>query len=465
MSAVRQWVGGFIIVAGTVTIAPRVMAQQEGTTPDSVPLAARVDELEQQIRVLKRLRELETDSIANAAKTRQSVTANGKDGFSIKSADGKYVLKLRGYAQADGRFFGGDDAKAVANTLFLRRARPIVEATVGKYFGFRIMPDFAQGQTVLFDAYGDVNLTPAFAFRLGKFKPPVGLERLQSATDIVFAERGLPTNLVPNRDIGLQVGGDVDSGLVNYAVGVFNGVADLGNGDGDANDSKDLDARIFLQPVKTGSLKGLGIGIAGTIGTEQGGLSGTTLSSGLPSYRSPSQQTVFRYRVDAVAPLNSVLASGSRKRLVPQGYFYSGPFGVQGEYALSRQEVRLGPSAAELTHKAWQASGNFFLTGEKAGFRSPTPKKPFDLQEKGYGALELVARYGELDVDDDAFPIFASATSSITKEKSAGVGLNWYLNKQIKVAVNYEHTTFDGGAADGNRKSEDFFVTRFQHAF
>ena len=76
-----------------------------------------------------------------------------------------------------------------------------------------------------------------------------------------------------------------------------------------------------------------------------------------------------------------------------------------------------------------------------------------------------MARYGELDVDDDAFPIFASPTSSITKEKSAGVGLNWYLNKQIKVAVNYEHTTFDGGAADGNRKSEDFFVTRFQHAF
>jgi len=152
MSAVRQWVSGFIIVAGTAAVAPRVVAQQEGTTPDSVPLAARVDELEQQIRVLKRLRELEADSITAAAKDKASVTASGKDGFSIKSADGKYVLKLRGYAQADGRFFGGDEAKAVANTFFLRRARPIIEATVGKYFGFRIMPDFAQGQTVLFDA-------------------------------------------------------------------------------------------------------------------------------------------------------------------------------------------------------------------------------------------------------------------------------------------------------------------------
>jgi phosphate-selective porin OprO and OprP len=466
MSAVRQWVSGFIIVAGTAAAAPRVMAQQEGTTPDSVPLAARVDELEQQIRVLKRLRELEADSIATAAKTKQTATANGKDGFSIKSADGKYAIKFRGYAQVDGRGFGGDEAKTVSNTIFLRRARPIIEATIGKYWSARIMPDFAQGQTVLFDAYWEGNFVPAFGFRVGKFKPPVGLERLQSATDIVFAERGLPTNLVPNRDIGLQIGGDVDSGLVAYAVGVFNGVADLGNGDGDFNDSKDLDARIFIQPVKTGSLKGLGFGIAGTTGVDQGGVTSTGLTSGLPAgYRSPGQQTVFRYRVDAVTPVNSVIADGRRNRLVPQGYLYAGRFGVQGEYAISQQDVRLGPNTATLTHKAWQASGNFFLTGEKAGYRSPTPKKPFDLQEKGYGAFELVARYGELDLDDDAFPIFASASSSVTKEKAAGVGLNWYLNKQIKIAVNYEHTTFDGGAADGDRKSEDFFVTRFQHAF
>jgi phosphate-selective porin OprO/OprP len=465
MSAVRQWVSGFIIVAGTAVAAPRVMAQQEGTTPDSVPLAGRVDDLEQQIRVLKRLRELEADSIANAAKTKQSATANGKDGFSIKSADGKYGVKIRGYSQVDGRFYGGDEAKALSNSFFLRRARPIVEATVGKYFSARLMPDFAQGQTVLYDAYWEGNFVPAFSVRVGKFKPPVGLERLQSATDIEFAERGLPTNLVPNRDIGLQIGGDVDSGLVSYAVGVFNGVADLGNGDADGNDSKDLDARIFIQPVKTGSLKGLGLGIAGTTGVEQGGVLATGLVSGLPAYRSPGQQTVFRYRADAAVPVNSVIADGRRSRLVPQGYLYTGPLGVLGEYAISRQEVRLGPNTATLTHKAWQASGNLFLTGEKAGFRSPTPKKPFDLQEKGFGALELVARYGELDLDDDAFPVFASASSSVTKEKSAGVGLNWYLNKQIKVAVNYEHTTFDGGAADGDRRSEDFFLTRFQHAF
>ena len=54
----------------------------------------------------------------------------------------------------------------------------------------------------------------------------------------------------------------------------------------------------------------------------------------------------------------------------------------------------------------------------------------------------------------------------MSKEKALGLGVNWYLTKQVKVSVNYEHTTFEGGAADGaDRLSEDFVVTRFQHSF
>jgi phosphate-selective porin OprO and OprP len=77
----------------------------------------------------------------------------------------------------------------------------------------------------------------------------------------------------------------------------------------------------------------------------------------------------------------------------------------------------------------------------------------------------LAARYGELDIDDDAFPVFANPTSAASKAKGLGLGVNWHLNKQIKVLVSYEHTTFEGGGATGDRASEDFVVTRFQHSF
>ena len=166
-----------------------------------------------------------------------------------------------------------------------------------------------------------------------------------------------------------------------------------------------------------------------------------------------------------VAPENSVIAEGRRSRVSPHAYLGLGSLGVLGEYIISSQEVRRGATTAKLNHKAWQASAGYFLTGEQAGFRSPTPKKPFDLKEGHFGALEIAARYGELDLDDDAFPTFANPASAVTKAKAVGVGVNWHLNKQIKVVVNYEHTTFEGGGADGDRASEDFVVTRFQHAF
>jgi phosphate-selective porin OprO and OprP len=467
MRAVRSWLSGIVLITAGVALPPQGMAQTQ-SQGDSAPrtLEERVDELDQQVRILQRLRELAAESLATAAKDRQSATANAKDGFSLKSADGKYTLKIRGYAQADGRFYPSDDSKAIANSYFLRRARPILEAAVGRYFEFRIMPDFAQGQTTLFDAYWDGKFVPAFTVRAGKFKPPVGFERLQSATDITFAERGLPTNLAPNRDVGLQLAGDISDGLFAYQVGLFDGVPDLGNGDADFNDSKDLAGRVFFQPIKRGTLKGLGFGVSGSTGNELGAPSTTApTATGLPAYRSPSQQTVFRYRSDAVVPANSVIADGRRNRVSPHAYLALGSLGVLGEYIVSTQEVRLGSAAAKLSHKAWQASAGYFLTGEQAGFRSPMPKKPFDLKEGGWGAFEIAARYGELDLDDNAFPVFANPSSAVSKEKAVGLGLNWYLTKQVKVSVNYEHTTFEGGAADGDRPSEDFVVTRFQHSF
>ena len=467
MRGVRHWLSGIVLITAGVALPPQGMAQTQ-SQGDSAPrtLEERVDELDQQVRILQRLRELAAESLATAAKDRQSATANAKDGFSLKSADGKYTLKIRGYAQADGRFYPSDDDKAIGNSFFLRRARPILEASVGRYFDFRIMPDFAQGQTTLFDAYWEGKFLPEFTVRAGKSKTPVGFERLQSATDISFAERGLPTNLAPNRDVGLSVGGDVSEGLFVYQVGVFDGVPDLGNGDADLTDSKDLAGRVFVQPFKRGTLKGVGFGISGSTGNELGTPSTTApTATGLPAYRSPSQQTVFRYRTDATTPANSVIANGRRNRVSPHAYLGLGSLGVLGEYIVSSQEVSLGNVTTKLSHKAWGASAGFFLTGEQAGFRSPMPKKPFDLKEGGFGAFELAARYGELDLDDDAFPLYANPSSAVTKEKAVGVGVNWYLTKQVKVSVNYEHTTFEGGAADGDRPSEDFVVTRFQHSF
>jgi len=449
MSTVR-WKAAMVWM-GLLGLTRPVAAQQDSATRrDSQPsLAEQVEVLDQKVRVLARLLELQRDSVAAAAKQQPKVTA-GKEGFVIRSADGDFQFRLRGLLQADGRAFPDGAPALGTSALFLRRARPITDLTAFKYFTVRLTPDFGQGKVVLFDAYLDFRLGTGLSFRTGKAKPQIGLERLQSASDIRFIERGLPTNLVPNRDVGFQAFGDLAGGRLSYAAGVFNGVPDLGNLDGDATNSKDLVGRLFAQPIK-----GLGFGIAGSSGIEHG----TVTAPSLAAYVTPGQQPMFRYR-------DSTIANGRRYRVTPQAYVYAGPLGLLGEYVVSSQVVTRGAAVGELKHTSWQVAGSWYVTSERASFTTVAPRRPFDPSAKGWGALEIGARYGELTIDDVAFPTFANTANAVRDARAWGVGVTWHFAWGVQLSANYEQTRFTGGAAaGGDRATEHFFVTRFQQSF
>ena len=433
-------------------------AQEQEAGPQT--LEEKVEELEQKIRIIERKDELEKEQAAEKAKTATNVTS-GRDGFSFRSADGAYQLKLRGYVQFDGRFFQDDEERPASDTFILRRVRPIFEGTVFKIFDFRIMPDFGGGTTVLQDAYLDARFSPKIKVRAGKFKPPVGLERLQSGTDILFVERALPTNLVPNRDLGVQLFGDLARGNVTWAAGVFNGVPDGGSGDLDSNDGKDYAARLFFQPflADNGPWKGLGFGVAASTGDQEG----TLTSTGLAGYRTPAQQTFFSYRSDGTAA-GTVIADGERFRVSPQGHLYKGPFGLLTEYAISRQEVRRADVAEELENTSFQVAASWVFGGEPS-FRAVSPKKPFDREARTWGAFEIKARYSTLEIDEDTFPVFANLASSAESAEAWAIGLNWYLNRNLRVYLDYERTEFEGGASSGDREDENILFSRFQIAF
>ena len=188
----------------------------------------------------------------------------------------------------------------------------------------------------------------------------------------------------------------------------------------------------------------------------------TEVSPGLPSYRSPGQNSFFSYRSDTTAV--AAVADGRRWRISPQAYWHIGPLGLLGEWIRSSQEVARGTTTATIGAKAWQAAGSFALTGENASYRGLSPKKP--VTAKGYGAFELVARYSELKVDDDVFPVFANPARSARRAKEWAVGFNWYPERRVKIAINYGQTSFEGGAAGGaDREDEKALLTRFQVAF
>jgi len=77
-----------------------------------------------------------------------------------------------------------------------------------------------------------------------------------------------------------------------------------------------------------------------------------------------------------------------------------------------------------------------------------------------------VARYGRLEVDQAAFPVFADPDASARRAAGWTAGVNWYLNSNLKLVVNYLHTGFEGGAAGGaDRADEKAVFTRLQVAF
>lgn len=391
------------------------------------------------------------DAPKAAAEPRPAVVkASEKDGFVIESADGNYRIRLTGYAQLDGRFYTGDDASLATDTFLLRRVRPVLQGTLAKRFDFYLNPDFGGGTATVQDAYLDVRFSGAARLRLGKMKPPVGLERLQSGARLTFQERALPTALVPNRDIGAQLHGELGGGRLGYALGVFNGVVDGGSADSDTGDAKDVAARIFLQPFRKAEkspLQGLGLGIAGSIGDQRGAL---------PSYRSGGQLVFFSYLVAAQA-------DGQRTRLAPQASLYSGRVGVLGEWTRSSQHVKAGTARARLASTAWQAAASCVLTGEPASSSGVRPRKPFDPGTGGWGAVELSARVNGLTADEDAFTLgFADATRSARKASAWAVGINWYLNRNVKLVGTYERTAFDGGARAGDRPTENALFLRAQ---
>lgn len=436
-----------------------LQALSRGTPEGGVD--ARLEALDQQIRVLARTIELEREQAAEAAREAPTVRA-GRDGFALRSADDAFQFRLRGYLHSDNRIYLQDRQQA-ADTVVLRRVRPIFEATLFRQFDFRVMPDFGGGTTVLQDAYLDARFHPLFRVRAGKFKSPVGFERLASATELLFVERALPTALAPNRDLGIAVHGDWRTGRVIYMGGVFNGVADGASLDSDDQDGKDVAGRLFLQPFSTSArawAKGIGFGVSGSYGIQRG----TVGAPNLPTMRTSGQLPFFRYRSNAT-DAGTVVADGRHARVSAHGAYYIGPAGLVVEHILSSQRVRRSASSIDVNNRAWQIGGSYVLTGEAASARGVTPARAFDRANGSWGAFELAARFSALDVDDDAFPFFANPASAARRANAWAIGTNWYLNPNVRITVDFERTMFKGGATSGNRAAENDILSRFQIAF
>ena len=379
-----------------------------------------------------------------------------RDGAWFTTPDGATQLHVHGYAQADDRMFSDTIHGEELDAFLFRRIRPLFEGTLVNAIDFRFMPDFGQSTYQIQEAYVELKSAKFAKLRVGKFKEPIGLEVLRSDRELTFAERSLASDLVPLRYIGAQVSGSILSESFSYAAGYFNGSSDGSNGPfSQWSHGNEAAARLFVRPFAASGVSALhqiGLGVAGSAGEQHGAIAGL---------KTMGQTTFFKYA-------STASAHGQHNRLAPQAYYYGGPLGLMGEYVISSQNVLNKGLTQRMGNQSWQVAGSVVLTGERNAYSGVRPRNATEHVHglRRFGALELALRFSQLRIDSNAFPRFANPATAPQSAKERAVGVNWYLNRYVKLETDYEHTGFRMASPTVvPLHSENVLLNRIQLAF
>lgn len=370
-------------------------------------------------------------------------------GFRIRAEPYDAEIRLSGLVQADGLFLPSDE-RDTNNRFEIRRSRVAIRGTIGERFGFRVEPQFFPGRVLMLDAYVDAELLgPELVLRAGRMKTPLGIEMLQPIHSLILPERGFTTELVPLRDLGAQLQGDLGDGVFEYRAGVFNGEPGGANDDrGNTDDNVDLYGRVFVQPLHHTSiapLRKLGLGIAGSWGLERG----SAQRPGLSRYQTVARSAVASY-------VDGVRADGVRWRINPQGWWYWGPLGVIGETVHETQRIGDGNGTELVQQFAWLAGVSVILTGENAAFGGVIPRRE-------WGAIELSGRITELHIDEAAVDRGFLPDGAATGGRELGASLSYWPNQVIRMMLAYDRTSFDQPRS-GAQPTEHAIFWRMQAA-
>jgi phosphate-selective porin OprO/OprP len=153
-------------------------------------------------------------------------------------------------------------------------------------------------------------------------------------------------------------------------------------------------------------------------------------------------------------------------------------FYLGGEYTYFRAD-RYNNTLHAFDHpdfSGWMVEGSWVLTGEPKGYAvnatnneiggygSPKVANPFSLDGESWGAWELVARYSFTSLDWNRQ---LSTGIAGGREGIADVGLNWYLNNEVKVQFHdsFVHVNKLNAAAGSTQVGQDLNIVGIRLQF
>ena len=327
---------------------------------------------------------------------------------------------------------------------------------------FKTEYDFAEGESSFKDVYLEMTDLPFVQnVRVGHYKEPFSMEELTSDNDISMMERSLPNVFAPSRNSGAMVHGaylgEARKERLTSAVGIFRTADDFGNDSNDGGYSASVRVTGLPWYANEGKrLLHLGVGY---------------------THRNPADITRIRQRPEAHGA-ERFLDTGDFDVEGIDSYVFEtamlfGPLTLQGEYFFSDVGTRY---LGDREFDGYYVQAMYLLTGENRAYRNASgvfgrikPKRNFKLggEDAGWGAWEIALRYSNLDLNDGHTTYWDTLWSRENEilggeEKNLTVGLNWYLNPNVRVMWNYTHADLDSPIYDGNL---NIFQTRFQLAF
>jgi phosphate-selective porin OprO and OprP len=303
------------------------------------------------------------------------------------------------------------------------------------------------------EAYGRVRLTKAFAVDAGRFKLPFGREELEGETNRDFAYKSLAARVLsPGRDVGVMAHGRLLDRRVEYQAGYFARDGENGRTSQTLGGTDALAARLVLSPFRTdptSRLAPLSIGV-------------NVENSHLDNRLGIRGRTVLG---DGIF-FDRLYMNGLRRRIGVDAGWEQGPFSVSGEYITVSEERRgMGFGGEDLPGvdaRAWYVAWTWALTGErKHGRLDPA----HDLFRDGFGAIELAVRTEALGFDMSGSPnpsspsYPAGAILSANADHATTVGVNWYMNRYVKLAGDLVMESIEDAARSPSPSTGGRFIT------
>jgi phosphate-selective porin OprO/OprP len=332
------------------------------------------------------------------------------------------------------------------NTWELHRNRFGVQGHLFKRIEYEIEREFTEKELTEKDVllgitpsshWKDVNVNLTYVknaqVQLGKFKVPFGLDELTGVTHNDFVYRSLGASyLAPARDIGGMVHGRFLKRGLNYWAGVFRHDGDNARSKKIQGGGRTVAARVTGTPFRSLTSSAFGRLELGTAFTLSALSDDSFQPNGLRGRTVMTQDTFYE----------TVFVKGHRRRWEADVDWTAGPASARAEYTWVSDD-RLGQGIGnedlpDARARAWYVSGTWLVTGEDKK-RPVKAAEPFI--QAGIGAIEVAARFERLWFDsaggtDTPFRNSRAETILRTGDRALTLGLNWTLNRFVKIQVN-----------------------------